>query len=212
MASWMIGGGIQAGRLTWEIACRSEDLLHREKLLQRFHVDDNRREANEKAEQLKSMSVLSGLFAGFCYTVLTNLQIPTYLSDQLICLVAAGSAIVICSMLLSMILTMYMLIGIYTFQYDIEEPSKTFEHFWATRCEKDWKVALRSFGVGMAVFLCTLGIITWIHAADYISDDDPMTIQSPTITSCICFVSFLFVCNALGFKWGGYLFSRTVTS
>jgi len=49
----------------WEINCRTEDLEYRAVENERREVDDARRSVNEKAEQLKAISGLSALVAGF---------------------------------------------------------------------------------------------------------------------------------------------------
>lgn len=49
----------------WEINCREEDLKYRAVENERREVDDARRAVNEKAEQLKAISGLSALVAGF---------------------------------------------------------------------------------------------------------------------------------------------------
>lgn len=51
--------------VAWEINCREEDLKHRAVENERRYVDDARRAVNEKAEQLKAVSGLSALVAGF---------------------------------------------------------------------------------------------------------------------------------------------------
>ena len=109
--SW-VGSGVQAAKVSWEVACRAEDLNFRQELIKRATIDDNRHKSKldrctsiiiiafmhtsnnrtsrfnhvsvsfyliggEIAGQLKAITALSGIFAGFSFTVLTNLKIPS---------------------------------------------------------------------------------------------------------------------------------------
>ena len=51
--------------VAWELNCREEDLKFRALENERRAVDEARRAVNEKAEQLKAVSGLSALVAGF---------------------------------------------------------------------------------------------------------------------------------------------------
>lgn len=97
--------------MAWEIKCREEDMQYREIENERRQVDNARRAVTEKAEQLKvqsesgtlnsltnvkAISGLSALVAGFSIVVQTNIPIPNSLNAVLLCLMGATTAAVVC--------------------------------------------------------------------------------------------------------------------
>lgn len=60
-----ISNSLGVADVAWESNCRDEDLKYRALENERREVDDARRAVNEKAEQLKAISGLSALVAGF---------------------------------------------------------------------------------------------------------------------------------------------------
>ena len=81
--------------IAWEMKCREEDLAYRAIENERRQVDNARRAVNEKAEQLKAISGLSALIAGFSIVVQTNIPIPNSLNAILLCLMGATTAAVV---------------------------------------------------------------------------------------------------------------------
>jgi len=82
------------------------------------YAEKNRRDVEEKSEQLKSISNLSALIAGFAVVAFVELQFadpeskPTHVHELLIVAYAATTAIVVALMLNSMVLCSFMLCSI----------------------------------------------------------------------------------------------------
>jgi hypothetical protein len=105
---------------------------------------DARRAVTEKSEQLKAISGLSALIAGFAMVVQTNVYIPNSLNFALLCLMAATTASVVrksnkpldsnfllpqvTSMLVAMLTSTFLLVAIY--KYDCINRELTFDEFW----------------------------------------------------------------------------------
>jgi calcium release-activated calcium channel protein 1 len=82
------------------------------------YAEKNRRDVEEKSEQLKSISSLSALIAGFAVVAFVELQFhdpeakPTFVSEYLIVAYASTTALVVALMLNSMVLCSFMLCSI----------------------------------------------------------------------------------------------------
>ena len=68
--------GLEVADMAWELRCRQEDMQQRSVDNERRLIDDARRAVDEKAQQLKSISHLSALIAGFAMVVMVELQLP----------------------------------------------------------------------------------------------------------------------------------------
>ena len=158
------------------------------------YAEKNRRDVEEKSEQLKSISNLSALIAGFAVVAFVELQFhdpetkPTHVGEVLIVAYAATTATVVALMLNSMVLCSFLLCSILrngkTYVSEAEEadylfrcrsfsanykpgdapptPKRSFEAFWETRCEDDWKHAFRMFTCGVPVFLVNIACVAWL--------------------------------------------------
>ena len=74
--------------------CRGEDVAHRMQVgeVERRRVDNARRNVDEKAAQLKSISHLSALIAGFSMVTMVEVTIPENANRVLVALFAAASS------------------------------------------------------------------------------------------------------------------------
>jgi calcium release-activated calcium channel protein 1 len=157
------------------------------------YVEKNRRDVEEKGEQLRTTSNLSALISGFAVVALVELQFsdPTTTPNQsetLIAAYACTTAITVVLMLNSMVLCSFMLSNILrngkTYVSEDEEaeflyacrafalsykpgdvppmPRRSFERYWETRCERDWRTAFRMFTYGVPMFVATLTLSTWL--------------------------------------------------
>ncbi|KAJ7530105.1 hypothetical protein O6H91_15G079300 [Diphasiastrum complanatum] len=151
-------------------------------------VERNRRDVEEKSEQLKAVSSLAALFTGFAIVTLTQFQIQTNYSKVLVGVYGILTAIVAGLMIISMVTCTLILGSIMTvgkgyvdnhaeeeFMFDCKSfyqnyqvgdrppcPVRTLEAFWVTRCESSWQLAFFSFSMGVSFFLVSLLIIGWI--------------------------------------------------
>ena len=91
----MFRGGVQTVQHIYRAQWRAEDLLYWESVRRRVAVEDERRNASEKATQLKILASLSSVLAVFSFTVLTNLTIVPDLAITLLILVAITSSSVV---------------------------------------------------------------------------------------------------------------------
>ncbi|GJP56077.1 hypothetical protein CLOM_g15139 [Closterium sp. NIES-68] len=155
-------------------------------------LEKNRRDVEEKTEQLKAISSISALF-GLCATVtLTQLSLDKEGEPSaptgLIALYALTTALVEGLMVVSMV-TCALLLGIIlkigkTFVSEREEqdfmaaclrfcalyqrgdrppqPRKSFEAFWAARCEGSWQLAFQCCCLGVTAFLISMIAVGWI--------------------------------------------------
>ncbi|XP_024530886.1 uncharacterized protein LOC9653726 isoform X1 [Selaginella moellendorffii] len=152
-------------------------------------VEKNRRDVEEKSEQLKAISNLAALFAGFAVVTLTQFTIaPDPVLTVWIAFYGVLTAIAVGLMTISMVTCTLILGSIlkngksYVNEEAEEEfmfkcrdfvksyrtgdkppsPRRTFEAFWEIRCEDDWKRAFQFFAWGVLSFLFSLIPIGWI--------------------------------------------------
>ena len=122
-------------------------------------IDDCRRAIDEKASQLKAISHLSALIAGFAMVVIVEVQIDPGLNTVLLCIFGFTTAVVVGSMLLAMLNTTLMLVAI--LRYDAVNREVPFGDFWRLRCEEDFRFSLRCFNIGVPAFMAVLGELGW---------------------------------------------------
>jgi Mediator of CRAC channel activity. len=152
-------------QIMWETKCRQEDMQQRALENERRAIDDARRAVDEKAQQLKSLSNQSALIAGFTMVVIVEIQIPYNLHPALLISFGCTTALVVCLMLISMLNATFLLVSI--LRYDTVGRALPFEKFWKTRCESDWKLALRAFVFGVPLFCLDLALIGWVKLWDF---------------------------------------------
>ncbi len=146
--------------MSWQSKCREEDLKQRALENERRAIDDVRRLVDEKAQQLKSLAHQSALIAGFCMITLVEIEIPNSISPALLVSFTCCSSFVVCLMLISMLNATFILVAI--LRYDTVRREVPFQRFWGTRCEDDWKFALRAFALGVPLFMMVLAQIGWV--------------------------------------------------
>ncbi len=154
-------------------------------------MEKNRRDVEEKSEQLKAVSNLAALFAGFAVVTLTQFTVDAtqtgavwIVSYGVLTAIAVGLmtiAMVTCTLILGSILKngkLYVneeaeeefMFKCKAFVVNYKEgivrrppfPRLTFETFWSVRCETDWRRAFQLFAVGVLSFLVSLIPIGWI--------------------------------------------------
>src|SRR4051794_17151242 len=98
---------------------REQDVRQREVELAHLYLSDVWRAIDNRREQLKALSGLSGLAAGFAMVILVQTKLPPNLleaaSEPLVALFGALATVVVCLNLLSMILSACILIAILGF-------------------------------------------------------------------------------------------------
>ena len=141
--------------MAWEVKCREEDMRQRSLENERRSIDDARRSVDEKSQQLKAISHLSALIAGFAMITLVEIQIDDDLDGWLTAIFGGTTAVVIGCMLLAMLNSTLMLVAI--LKYDCVKREVPFADFWRLRCEDDFLFSLRCFTRGIPVFMVVLG-------------------------------------------------------
>mmetsp|Transcript_9550 Transcript_9550/g.14058 ORF Transcript_9550/g.14058 Transcript_9550/m.14058 type:complete len:207 (-) Transcript_9550:54-674(-) len=184
----------------WETKCRQEDMQQRALENERRAIDDARRAVDEKAQQLKSLSHQSALIAGFSMILIVEIEIPKNLHPAILILFGCTSALVVCLMLVSMLNATFMLVAI--LRYDTVEREMTFDKFWRTRCENDWKFALRAFVYGIPLFCLVLAQIGWVKLWNY---DEQGWIYASSCITAIALSTIMFFLTHTDRKWRDWL-------
>lgn len=212
-----------------EIKWRLEDMEQRHVENARYlwtrFVEKNRRDVEEKSEQLKAISNLAALFAGFAVVTLTQFSFnQNEVSIIWIALYGVLTAIAVGLMTIAMVTCTLILGSIlkngksyvnevaeedfmfkcrtFVESYQIGDrppfPRKTFENFWDIRCEDDWRRAFQLYALGVLSFLVSLIPIGWIKF--YYS---PLTAYLFIGVVVVSIIVWLLV----QYFWGGYLSS-----
>ena len=84
--------GIEVADIAWNVENRNQDLKHRDLELRWRHIDDVRRQVDLKTQQLKNISHLSALLAGFSMVCMVEVTIPDDLPKGLLAAYGAASA------------------------------------------------------------------------------------------------------------------------
>eukprot|EP00252_Welwitschia_mirabilis_P014046 TRINITY_DN31075_c0_g1_i2.p1 TRINITY_DN31075_c0_g1~~TRINITY_DN31075_c0_g1_i2.p1 ORF type:complete len:306 (-),score=52.14 TRINITY_DN31075_c0_g1_i2:15-932(-) len=210
-------------KLRW----REEDMKQRKVVNSRYQwnrfSERNRRDVEEKSEQLRSISWLSGLITSFIFTSPVEFDYPsTNITTARITAYAICVALVPTFLITSTVICMYLLgrilkEGKLFVTVDIEEEfmkqcchcaesngslqalpkrRQTFERFWDIRIRKDWDKAFTLFFWGIFSFLallCTMGFIK------FATSDTVAIIFSLIIGAA----SFIWIAAQL--TWGSYL-------
>jgi len=184
----------------WETTCRQEDMQQRALENERRAIDDARRAVDEKAQQLKSLSHQSALIAGFCMILLVEIQIPPELHAALLISFCCTAALVVSLMLISMLTATFMLVAI--LRYDCVKREMSFDKFWKTRCEGDWRFALRAFVFGVPLFCMVLAQIGWVKLWHY---DDRAWIYASSCISLIAVSTIVVYVLHTDRKWRDWL-------
>ena len=206
----------------WRRADMDQRLVENARQLWSRFVEKNRRDVEEKSEQLKTLSNLSALLAGFAVVSLVEMQFEE--KEEMAWLVAcfgATTALTVGLMVNAMVTSSLMLASILkngkTYVAEEEEaefmarcrsfsvhykpgdrppaPKRTFQKHWESRCEDSWQRAFGMFTAGVPCFLANLAFASWLKF------DGVAT--SITITT-IMFVSTIVWANTQN-TWAWYL-------
>ncbi|CAN0200329.1 unnamed protein product, partial [Ectocarpus sp. 13 AM-2016] len=130
-------------------------------------VNDRKREVEEKAKQLEQVASLSALIAGFALVAMVEVNIPSDVNAVLLIFFGSTAASVVGLMLLAMLSSTFMLVAI--MKYDVKAKDRhypSFQRFWASRCESDWRFSFRAFNIGIPLFMGVLAEVGWITLDD----------------------------------------------
>lgn len=179
----------RAENLQWRWEDMQQRHLENARWIWSKFVEKNRRDVEEKAEQLKAISSLSALIAGFAVVALVELEFePEDNPEVLIALYAVSTSITVALMTNAMVTCTVMLAAIlkngklYVSSEEETEfmirckkfaanhrrgdgppvPKRTFQLFWASRCEADWKTAFRFFSMGVPSFMINVVFASWL--------------------------------------------------
>ncbi|PRW59460.1 Calcium release-activated calcium channel isoform A [Chlorella sorokiniana] len=176
-----------------QLAWRQEDLVQREldnaRVMWARHVEKNRRDVEERAEQLKAISNLSALIAGFALVSFLQFDFSANASSEgvqlafgltiALTVLLEGNAMVLCSLIHASILKsgrQYV-----SSQEEAEfmararqfaasfrlgdrppAPRRNFQAHWQYACEGQWRLAFFMFMAGMPVFFVNMALASWI--------------------------------------------------
>lgn len=145
---------------------RQEDVAQREYENTRRDLHDARRAVDKRTEQLKAISSLAALFAGFSMVVLVESNVDADVLPQLLMAAFGGvTAIAAGAMLLSMINASLILVAVLNFDCKrsvLESGQFSFVQFWSSRCERDFLFAFKCFGIGVPAFVISLALLGWV--------------------------------------------------
>lgn len=195
---------------------------HRATLFQRRDVD-------EKCEQLRSVSNAAALIAGFSVVVLINVNQSDAryrIEEWFYTLFAFTAALTVCLMTYTFLTCTLMLVavlkkfeakndcdsltggdGFYSHAVSPavmtvqQQPSfeNRFEFFWKSTCEKDWNRAVLTFSWGVPAFLCNIIIGAWVKFLPRLWPGSIVTFV------CLSTITYLFWTTHV--KWGRFLIS-----
>eukprot|EP01018_Ginkgo_biloba_P023604 Gb_37702 [translate_table: standard] len=216
----------------WKHRWREEDMVQRNlenaRCLWLRFVERNRRDVEEKSEQLKAISNLAALFAGFAIVTLTQFNVQETYSLVLVGLYGVLTALVEGLMTISMVMCTLILgcilkIGKTYVNVQAEEefifqcfefcqnyqegdcppcPKRTMEAFWECRCESSWQCAFICFSLGVSLFLSSLMLIGWIKY----SRDSKVT---AALFVSLCGIA-VFIWCFVQYSWGKYVRRRQI--
>ncbi|GMI49110.1 hypothetical protein TrCOL_g7438 [Triparma columacea] len=190
--------GMNVADMAWEVKCREEDMKQRALENERRAIDDARRSVDEKAQQLKAISHLSALIAGFAMVVIVEVQIDPSLSPVLLTIFGLTVSIVVGTMLIAMLNCTLMLVAILRYNTVLREVP--FGDFWRMRCEEDFKYALRCFNAGVPMFMATLGELGWVTYNSHPNRD-----VAASIVTCVAGITLLLWWSHTERKWTDFL-------
>mmetsp|Transcript_4546 Transcript_4546/g.6940 ORF Transcript_4546/g.6940 Transcript_4546/m.6940 type:complete len:228 (-) Transcript_4546:523-1206(-) len=199
-----ITAGMDMADIGWEIKCREEDLKQRALENERRAIDDARRSVDEKAEQLKALGQQSALIAGFAMVVMVEASIPEDLNEVLLVLYGASASMVVALMLISMLNATFILVAI--LRYDCVNREVPFAHFWHTRCETDFRLALILFSYGIPLFMFVLALLGWVIFWDHTN----ASVYASSVVSVIAVGAMTVFYTHIQRKWGDFLINPEV--
>ncbi|KAG9412835.1 hypothetical protein AC1031_015731 [Aphanomyces cochlioides] len=183
----LIGTYDQSNSSTWrredvehrnqEIQWRTDDLKReqewREQDIRRIKIqaklENERRQADTRSEQLSAVSSLGALLGGFALISIINVSLPTNINLDLLWVYGVVSALCICCMVISSVTFTVLLVAItrYTaheLDYDVRRMhdddidfESPFYTWWLKKCETDWMLGYRLFRLGRSFSPNNLG-------------------------------------------------------
>lgn len=184
MASELLSSSLGAIDMMWAHTCRAQDMAHRKIENRRRAIDDARRILDNKVQQLKAISHLAALVAGFCMVVLVEAQVDENAPSWLKAAFGLSAASVIGLMCMAMINCTLILVLILkhdcTRFVDDLTPSELLLDFWSNRCEDDWQTSFQAFTAGVPAFLVSLALLGWVKF-----------LSSPATAVCITVVAVI---------------------
>ncbi|CAK4720124.1 unnamed protein product, partial [Aphanomyces euteiches] len=193
----LIGTYDQSNSSTWrredvehrnqEIQWRTDDLKReqewREQDVRRIKIqaklENERRQADTRSEQLSAVSSLGALLGGFALVSIINVNLPTNINLDLLWVYGVVSALCICCMVISSVTFTVLLVAItrYTaheLDYDVRRMhdddidfESPFYTWWLKKCETDWMLGYRLFRLGVSLFLVELGVVSWVQYSNW---------------------------------------------
>jgi len=155
----LVSAGIAYADMSLAKQWREADMVQRK-------INNLRREMDEKVAQLKAISSLAALVAGFDIVVLVELSVPDHIPEVLLVFMAATTALTVCLMTLAFVTSTLMMVGILK-AFDVHNVKQPFREFWIMRCEEDWMRGFGYFTFGVPCFLCNLSLCGWVKFYDY---------------------------------------------
>ena len=184
----LLGAGIAYADMSLARQWREADMIQRK-------INNLRREMDEKTTQLKAISSLAALVAGFDIVVLVELSIPDDIPEVLLVLMGSTTALTVCLMTLAFVTSTLMMVGILK-AFDVHNVKQPFREFWIMRCEEDWMRAFGFFTIGVPCFLLNLALCGWVKFYDYKYAAGAITV--------ICGIAII-VWYLTHRKWGSFL-------
>lgn len=162
------------------ISCRSLDFEKQSLLTSQTDLTRQRewRLVDEKTQQLKAISSLSALVAGFAMVVLVELTVPEDTNPILLIIFSIATGLVVCLMTICMISTSMMLVYILNYRQITDQP---FKRVWQNVCEPDWERAFLCFKAGVPCFLTSLCCLSWMKFSTNNSWADHVAATSVTV-------------------------------
>ncbi|PSC68395.1 Calcium release-activated calcium channel [Micractinium conductrix] len=210
-----------------QAAWRAQDLeqrhLENARTLWMRAVEKNRRDVEERAEQLKAISNLSGLIAGFALAAFMQFDFSPDAATEGVQLafgvtIALTVALESCSMVLCSLIHASILRigrGYVSSQEEADfmararqwvssykpgdrppAPRRTFQAHWAYACERQWRVAFLFFTAGIPAFFANMALAAWIKF-----DYSHKTAAAMTAVLAVAFAYFLVAQN----RWSWHL-------
>eukprot|EP00878_Enallax_costatus_P046048 GHUV01055635.1.p1 GENE.GHUV01055635.1~~GHUV01055635.1.p1 ORF type:complete len:269 (+),score=46.00 GHUV01055635.1:735-1541(+) len=173
---------------------RQEDIQQRNldnaRVLWARYVEKNRRDVEEKSEQLKAISTLAALISGFALTAFLQFDFGEFhdTSGVVYPLFGVTMALTVGLETICVIICSLMLVSVFktgqNYMSEEEEaefmekcknfvqnyrpgdrppaPARSFAMHWAQRCEKSWRRAFMLFGAGIPSMFANLAVSAWI--------------------------------------------------
>ena len=205
---------------------REEDMKFRETEIRQRDLTNRRREMDEKNEQLRNISSVSALIAGFSIVVLVQMNINLDIPEWILTLLATSCAITVCLMTYAYVTCTLILVGTlkkFEVNYNFEEEERLlnisnsfhrmtsqeivqqrsnllktrFILFWESTCEADWSRAYTAFSLGVPSFLFNMIMVGWVKFLPLLWPGSVVTV--------ICGSTIIFLFWTSHMKWGTFL-------